>query len=386
MRAFRNLNHHLILIISVAVLNVVVYVPPVMGEVAVPWAPNLQAAIQMASRQHQLVLAHFWSPTCVPCKRLEETVFTDPIVAQSIARDYVPVKIDAQAFPDTARQYGVEKLPTDVIIAPTGQLVHRRVSPLDAQQFTSDLTWIAANNRMLNSRSAQIPGPVQSGGPFHQAANTGPSYNPHATAPAYEQNRAAGPSQSASRYTSQFSGRPPVAPPAGAAWAGTADAGIPPGGGVVGNAWPGTAGPNVGWAPPGSGFVQAPPAGNNPPAGVEGFCAVTLCEETRWQRGDPRWGAVHRGRTYTFAGPAQQQRFLANPDLYAPMLSGFDPVQYIDGGQLVQGCREHGVYFRNQVYLFAGEESLRRFWQQPDRYATAVFQAMRQSIGRGRTQ
>jgi YHS domain-containing protein len=116
--------------------------------------------------------------------------------------------------------------------------------------------------------------------------------------------------------------------------------------------------------------------GGPPPIGLDGFCPVTLVQERRWVKADPQWGAIHRDRTYLFAGPAEQQRFLADPDRYAPVLSGYDPVRYAEQAQLVEGKRQHGVFFRNQVYLFSDEAALQRFWESPQRYAASVQQAV----------
>lgn len=109
---------------------------------------------------------------------------------------------------------------------------------------------------------------------------------------------------------------------------------------------------------------------------MEGFCPVTLVEREQWQQADKRWGAIHRGRLYLFAGPAEQQRFLANPDRFSPALSGFDPVMYAERGQLVEGKRRYGTFFYDQVYLFSDEAALRRFEQNPAGYADHVHQAM----------
>jgi len=109
---------------------------------------------------------------------------------------------------------------------------------------------------------------------------------------------------------------------------------------------------------------------------MEGFCAVTLSEQERWVKGDPRWGAVHRGRTYLFLSQPHQQRFLADPDRYSPILSGYDPVRYVDRGELVPGQRRHGMWFRGKIYLFADEESLNRFSAAPDVYAQRAHEIM----------
>lgn len=113
-----------------------------------------------------------------------------------------------------------------------------------------------------------------------------------------------------------------------------------------------------------------------PPLGFEGYCPVSMRQQWKWVDGDPQWGAIHRGRTYWFAGPTEQQKFLANPDLYSPALSGIDPVLAIDHRQMVPGKREHSIDYDDQFYLFSSEATLQQFTSNPERYATGVRQAM----------
>jgi YHS domain-containing protein len=103
----------------------------------------------------------------------------------------------------------------------------------------------------------------------------------------------------------------------------------------------------------------------------------------RWTLGDRRWGATHRGRTYLFSGPDQQRRFLADPDRYAPVLSGNDAVLAVEEGRAVPGRRQHGVFFNDRVYLFSNEESLDKFTQNPHHYASEVLQAVQAGNSRG---
>ena len=126
-----------------------------------------------------------------------------------------------------------------------------------------------------------------------------------------------------------------------------------------------------------AGTAGDPAAAVNPPLALEGFCPVDLCERQRWTSGDPRYGLVHRGRTYLFAGAEQRDRFNADPDRYAPILSGIDIVLAIERGQQLEGHRRHGVFYNGRVYLFSSEESLQRFAQRPDFYADQALQAMR---------
>jgi protein disulfide-isomerase len=108
---------------------------------------------------------------------------------------------------------------------------------------------------------------------------------------------------------------------------------------------------------------------------MDGFCPVTLVSLTKWVKGDPRWGVIHRGRTYLFASEAEQQRFRLDPDRYSPALSGYDPVRFAETRQLVDGRREFGVFFANTYYLFSDETALVKFESQPQGYVQVVKQA-----------
>jgi protein disulfide-isomerase len=115
--------------------------------------------------------------------------------------------------------------------------------------------------------------------------------------------------------------------------------------------------------------------------GLDGYCPVTLKQERRWVVGDKRYGIVHRGRLYLFAGSQQQQQFWTNPDAYSPVLSGIDPVLALDNGASVPGQREHGVEYGGQMYLFSSEATLQHFSRNPERYAGGVRQAMQATGG-----
>jgi len=108
------------------------------------------------------------------------------------------------------------------------------------------------------------------------------------------------------------------------------------------------------------------------PLGMEGFCPVTVVERGAWVEGRPQWGARHRGRTYLFAGPEQQQAFLADPDRYAPALSGDDPVLAFQSGRSEPGRRAYGVTYQSRMYLFSSPETRAAFSADPDRYTSRV--------------
>jgi YHS domain-containing protein len=144
-----------------------------------------------------------------------------------------------------------------------------------------------------------------------------------------------------------------------------------------------TPAPTTPAAAPSATAQAAPPAAEGPdpygsmPLGLEGYCPVTLADRGVWTEGRAQWGARHRGRTYLFAGPEQQQAFLANPDRYAPALSGDDPVLAFDQGRTTPGRRAYGVTYQSRMYLFSSPETKAAFTANPDRYTTNVVLAER---------
>lgn len=130
---------------------------------------------------------------------------------------------------------------------------------------------------------------------------------------------------------------------------------------------------------------EAPSESENPmPLGLEGYCPVTLVEKSKWIEGRAQYGVRHRGRTYLFAGVEQQQAFLADPDRYAPRLSGDDPVMALDAGKSTPGQRRYGVFYQSRVYLFATPETRDAFLADKDRYMSRITLAERPQAAESR--
>jgi protein disulfide-isomerase len=363
----------------------------------------LEGAKRLAAQNNQLVLVHFWAPYCGVCRRMEEEVFPDPRVARVIQSLYVPVKLNTEYFPSTANQYGITKLPTDIILSPSGQLLQRVEGYEKAPDYASLLMQVAGSARPAAATPAvfantaspatgqptanpNAPAPwsatpqLPAGGNPYAGAGTSGATNTAATSPSFPPNASAA-------YGMPYSGQPmmtaaanvpqamqpaPTMPPIGSTAVPTAI----PGSNAAGA--PGlpakTSTPNSPLVVGGNGTTSASPAA---PLALDGFCPVELMEHHSWVAGDKRWGVVHLGRTYLFAGPEQWQRFFANPEKYAPALSGLDVVLAIERNQFVPGDRRYGGYYDGKLYLFSSEETLQKFDHEPHRYANAAAQSFR---------
>lgn len=367
-----------------APLLAAVCVVPALGQGAgVPWRSDFREAQAEAQKTGKLVLAHFWTETCGPCRLLEQRVFTQPAVATAIESQYVPVKVNANEFPEIAKAYGVTRVPTDVVVAADGAHVNSFVSPGAPMEYVSHVTRLANAYR------------TQSGGAYAAAA-------------------AAAPAQPAS-YETMTDGRTPYQEFAGAA---QQLAGAAAGQNAAGRYAPTAAAPpadryaSAPAAPVGNRYAditpevpavkpQAPPAAQanphatvaksdapqlppgSPPLGFEGYCPVTMKQQWQWTKGDTRWGAIHNGRTYLFASADAQKAFLASPDEFSPVLSGSDPVSAVDERRSVPGVREFAVEYKGRFYMFSSEKSLETFWSNPSAYADGVRRVASLEAGAG---
>jgi YHS domain-containing protein len=105
---------------------------------------------------------------------------------------------------------------------------------------------------------------------------------------------------------------------------------------------------------------------------MDGYCPVTLREKWKWQRGSADFSASHGGLTYHLVSEEAQAQFREDPEAFAPVLSGNDAVIWCDDERLVPGHREHGVTYRDRVFLFSTEQSLRKFGSNPNRYTSSL--------------
>jgi YHS domain-containing protein len=508
------------------------------GAQEIVWQTNYSQARQLAAEQRRLILLHFYTDNCEPCRLVEKQVFPDRNVVDAVEKNFIPVKLHERDNSELARRYGVSRFPTDVIVTHTGQPLHRGLCPTSAREYTLLLNNIALQSGVGAARTVQasatslLPSREQmsqfkqgageeasqlAGQAQQTAASAATQWNQSANQLATQATGAANQvadqawqtanqtanqayqnanevatqateqanitvnqtvSGVADQATSQVNGLAAQAN----SWVGSAAAAAnnfggayaaPPTASMV--AAPNTAVSNVTppnpaaqyaappmtvnhrygapaagheqptpsahpansavYSPPGGAYGQpamqsAPPAANpptaqpwqspppippvgNPPVqnagyaagptyapqpaapapsgaqmvpvtaapaqGLDGYCPVTLVEKRIWRKGDVRFGAVHRGRTYLFGSEEAQKQFLANPDHFAPILSGLDAVQYSSNGRTVEGKRDFGVVYRGQVYLFENAASRDAFEKAPDRFVTAAQQAMLKS-------
>ncbi|NQU21369.1 MAG: thioredoxin family protein [Candidatus Nealsonbacteria bacterium] len=371
------------------------------AQATLQWQPTLENAKRLAAQTNRLVLVHFWADWCQPCRKMQRDILSRPEVISELQASYVPVKINADHFPTTCRQFGVTGLPADVIISPQGQVLGKLRLVSTPSEYIAQLRQAATqpppNAYAQTPAASRPPGPTYSNlpAPTHPnvpgAAN--PSVDPTADASRYTYpgyGNQYGPSQPPSTQPpgrrDQSQGNTQGMPPYGRsatppnASRQYSSYGTPPGPGSPTTTMPPARTPSPS-ASTGAYAGASAPTSNAPaaeaPIALNRHCPVELAENRRWMLGNRQWGSQYEGRTYLFAGQPQWRKFMANPAQYAPVISGDDLVAAVDQHRRVAGDRSHGVYFENKVYLFANEANLEKFAKNPQFYINSTVRAAR---------
>jgi thiol-disulfide isomerase/thioredoxin/YHS domain-containing protein len=123
------------------------------------WKRSYQEAEAESRRLDRPLLLHFGATWCGPCKQMEAQVLNTAEVRR-VLKDYVVgVKIDIDESPDIAQRYGVDSVPADVIISPTGAILDAKtVGGQSREAYVAKL--MGNGQRYLASRQIKPLPPV----------------------------------------------------------------------------------------------------------------------------------------------------------------------------------------------------------------------------------
>ena len=98
---------------------------------------SFEEALKEAQRQGKPLFVDFYATWCVPCKKMEKTVFTQPEVGTYFNERFISLQLDAEKPEnvETAKKYKVEAFPTIGIIAPDGKALSINVGFVQASEL-----------------------------------------------------------------------------------------------------------------------------------------------------------------------------------------------------------------------------------------------------------
>ncbi|MCS7015184.1 MAG: thioredoxin fold domain-containing protein [Gemmatales bacterium] len=137
----------------------------------IPWRTDYAQARREAREKHLPLLLDFTTEWCVHCQRMDATTFQDVHVIDLLARQFIPVKIDASRQPSLAEALRIRGYPTLVLALPDGRIVHTLEGYVDAAQLTPYLRSVVAQSATGSEYAQKLEEAVraQSAGEYAQA-------------------------------------------------------------------------------------------------------------------------------------------------------------------------------------------------------------------------
>jgi thiol-disulfide isomerase/thioredoxin len=392
----------------------------------IQWTESLEDAIQASKISNKPILIHFYGDNCPPCRMLEKKAFKDHGLIEAMHVHVIPVRINAEKDRTTADRYKVNRWPTDVYLFPNGDEIYRGTSNQDPTVFEKTLERVALRNRDWNleqrsiaevrerrqdrrladmSRSARSGIPSDGTAPAaHDVVAKSAQWTSDAKGSSttvkvsltgasdpINTSQSTTPSQQPTTATQQLGNRAVSNPHASQP--------VPPSTAVA----PTTSIPATTTIAPAavprvtSGLSNAPHSaapGTEPTSGqialltsapgLNGYCPVALQNAIRnpnapgatspWVRGNPQFAVRHRGRIYHCETEQARTALLANPDRYAPALSGCDLVEFAKTGDWVDGNCEFGFIEQRtgRVFLFSSRANCEEFARNCEAYSQMV--------------
>jgi thiol-disulfide isomerase/thioredoxin len=108
--------------------------------------------LKLAKAENKLIFVDCYTTWCGPCKKLAKTVFVDQKVGQLMNSKFINVKMDMEKEEgvDLGKKYDVKAYPTLLFINPNGDVEHRIVGGIPAEDF------IKAANDALSGKGLAI--------------------------------------------------------------------------------------------------------------------------------------------------------------------------------------------------------------------------------------
>lgn len=120
---------------------------------------SLNDVQRTAALEGKLYFIDFYAAYCLPCKLMDQTTFMDPELGEYVKRNYVPLKLNIDAFDayEIRNKHEVKVLPTVMIFSSSGELLESYEGSLTA----SKLQGMLEKHNISKNRQKTIPPSVE---------------------------------------------------------------------------------------------------------------------------------------------------------------------------------------------------------------------------------
>ena len=103
-------------------------------------AVAIDAALAKGKQEGKPTLLFFTASWCPPCKHMKSEVLPQDSVVSTIRDQFVGVYVDIDARGSDAQAYGIEGVPTFIVVNKDGEEIARRSGAMSTDEFQQFLT------------------------------------------------------------------------------------------------------------------------------------------------------------------------------------------------------------------------------------------------------
>lgn len=107
-------------------------------EMTAKWYTSLEEAKKVAASTKRMIFVDFFAEWCGPCKRLEADCFGTSEF-KALSKKLVFLRIDVDQQPKVSQDYGIEAMPTQMVINANGTVINKTVGYANKTAF---FNWI----------------------------------------------------------------------------------------------------------------------------------------------------------------------------------------------------------------------------------------------------
>lgn len=102
------------------------------------WRTNYASALAEAERDQKPLLIHFSATWCLPCATMDRDVLKSTEIKKLLGNRVIGVKVDSDQHPQLVKQYGIQLLPSDVLVNPlNGRVIDESQGAMDLKRYVS---------------------------------------------------------------------------------------------------------------------------------------------------------------------------------------------------------------------------------------------------------